>query len=62
LINEFALRFHLSDKHDPSTGLYLYSDNYIVDDFTKAQAVEAIKKFIPNFDHKEKRKNLDQKM
>lgn len=32
------------------------------DDFTKAQVVEAIKDFIPNFEHKEKGKNLDQKM
>ena len=32
------------------------------DDFTKAQVVEAIKEFIPNFDHEEKGKNLDQKM
>ena len=31
-------------------------------DFTKAQVVEAIKGFIPNFDHEEKGKNLDQKM
>ena len=32
------------------------------DDFTKAQVVNAIKKFIPNFEHEEKGKNLDQKM
>jgi len=32
------------------------------DDFTKAQVVEAIKGFIPNFQHEEKGKNLDQKM
>jgi len=31
-------------------------------DFTKAQVVEAIKGFIPNFQHEEKGKNLDQKM
>ncbi len=31
-------------------------------DFTKAQVVEAIKQFIPNFEHEEKGKNLDQKM
>ena len=31
-------------------------------DFTKAQVVEAIKEFIPNFEHEEKGKNLDQKM
>ena len=32
------------------------------DDFTKAEVVEAIKEFIPNFEHEEKGKNLDQKM
>ena len=31
-------------------------------DFTKTQVVEAIKEFIPNFEHEEKGKNLDQKM
>ena len=31
-------------------------------DFTKAQVVETIKGFIPNFQHEEKGKNLDQKM
>lgn len=30
--------------------------------FTKAEIVESIKKFIPNFEHEEKGKNLDQKM
>ena len=32
------------------------------EDFTKADVVESIKKFIPNFEHEEKGKNLDQKM
>ena len=32
------------------------------EDFTKAEVVEAIKRFIPNFEHEEKGKNLDQKM
>ena len=31
-------------------------------DFTKAEIVASIKKFIPNFEHEEKGKNLDQKM
>lgn len=35
---------------------------FVKDDFTKAQVVEAIKEFIPNFEHEEKGKNLDQKM
>ena len=32
------------------------------EDFTKAQVVEVIREFIPNFEHEEKGKNLDQKM
>ena len=32
------------------------------DDFTKEDVVKAIKEFIPNFEHEEKGKNLDQKM
>lgn len=32
------------------------------DDFTKAEVVDAIREFIPNFEHEEKGKNLDQKM
>lgn len=32
------------------------------DDFTKAQVVDTIKEFIPNFEYEEKGKNLDQKM
>ena len=32
------------------------------EDFTKAQVVEAIKHFLPNFQHEETGKNLDQKM
>ena len=30
--------------------------------FTKEEVVEAIRRFIPNFEHEEKGKNLDQKM
>ena len=30
--------------------------------FTKAEVVDAIKAFLPNFEHEEKGKNLDQKM
>ena len=37
-------------------------DLFKKDDFTKAQVVAAIKQFIPNFEHEEKGKNLDQKM
>lgn len=32
------------------------------DEFTKAEIVDALKKFLPNFQHEEKGKNLDQKM
>ncbi len=32
------------------------------DDFTKADIVAALKSFLPNFEHEEKGKNLDQKM
>ena len=35
---------------------------FACEDFTKAQVVDAIKEFIPNFEHEEKGKNLDQKM
>lgn len=35
---------------------------FVSPEFTKTQVVEAIKKFIPNFEHVEKGKNLDQKM
>ena len=31
-------------------------------DFTKEDVVNAIREFIPNFEHEEKGKNLDQKM
>ena len=32
------------------------------EDFTKAQVVEALREFLPNFQHEETGKNLDQKM
>lgn len=37
-------------------------DIFASPEFTKAEVVEAIKRFIPNFNHEEKGKNLDQKM
>ncbi len=37
-------------------------DIFAKEDFTKAQVVDAIREFIPNFEHEEKGKNLDQKM
>lgn len=35
---------------------------FLKEDFTKAEIVEALKKFLPNFEHEEKGKNLDQRM
>ena len=35
---------------------------FACEDFTKAQVVDSIREFIPNFEHEEKGKNLDQKM
>lgn len=35
---------------------------FLREDFTKTQVVDAIKEFIPNFEHEEKGRNLDQKM
>ena len=37
-------------------------DIFTKENFTKHQVVAAIKQFIPNFEHEEKGKNLDQKM
>ena len=37
-------------------------DIFAKDDFTKSQVVDAIKEFLPNFQHEETGKNLDQKM
>lgn len=37
-------------------------DIFQQENFTKAQVVDAIKRFIPNFEHEEKGMNLDQKM
>jgi len=50
------------DMEEVNTFFDNLEDIFAKDDFTKAQVVEAIKKFIPNFEHEEKGKNLDQKM
>ena len=48
---------------DEVNGFFAKLENiFTKDNFTKAQVVEAIKEFIPNFEHEEKGKNLDQKM
>ena len=56
---EQTLRHNMSEVND----FFIKLENlFEKDDFTKAQVVEAIKEFIPNFQHEEKGKNLDQKM
>lgn len=52
-------------RHDMTevNGFFEKLENiFASEDFTKAQVVEAIKEFIPNFEHEEKGRNLDQKM
>ena len=52
-------------RHDMAevNGFFEKLENiFTSEDFTKAQVVEAIKDFIPNFEHEEKGKNLDSKM
>ena len=52
-------------RHDMAevNGFFEKLENiFASEDFTKAQVVEAIKEFIPNFEHEEKGKNLDSKM
>lgn len=50
-------------KMDEKNGFFeKLEEIFAKEDFTKAQVVEAIKEFIPNFEHEEKGKNLDQKM
>ena len=55
-----------SSVHRPLAEVNSFFDNleaiFTRQDFTKAEVVEAIKSFIPNFEHEEKGKNLDQKM
>ncbi len=55
-----------SSVHRPLAEVNAFFDNleaiFTRRDFTKAEVVEAIKSFIPNFEHEEKGKNLDQKM
>lgn len=55
-----------STNHRPLAEVNAFFDNleaiFTRQDFTKAEVVEAIKSFIPNFEHEEKGRNLDQKM
>ncbi len=50
------------DMEEVNSFFYTLESIFVEADFTKAQVVEAIKQFIPNFEHEEKGKNLDQKM
>lgn len=50
------------DMDEVNSFFYILESIFEKDNFTKAQVVDAIKDFIPNFEHEEKGKNLDQKM
>lgn len=56
---EQTTRHNMDEVHHFFTKLEEIFNN---EDFTKSQVVEVIKEFIPNFEHEEKGKNLDQKM
>jgi len=56
---EHSLRHEMKDVDD---FLKKLEKLFAKPDFTKAEVVEAIKEFIPEFEHIEKGKNLDQKM
>ena len=53
-------------RHRPMAEVETFFDEieaiFAREDFTKAEVVDSIKRFIPNFEHEEKGKNLDQKM
>ena len=50
------------EMSEVSTFFEKLEDIFAKENFTKAQVVDAIKEFIPNFEHEEKGRNLDQKM
>ena len=50
------------DKNEVNEFLCKLEDVFKRDDFTKAEVVACLKEFLPNFEHEEKGKNLDQKM
>ena len=56
----------LSKEHRPKQEVESFmkklNDIFDSSDFTKAEIVECLKEFLPNFEHEEKGKNLDQKM
>lgn len=56
----------LSKEHRPKAEVKAFMLNleriFAQPDFTKAEVVSSLKEFLPNFEHEEKGKNLDQKM
>lgn len=50
------------DKKEVNNFLSRLEDVFSRNDFTKAEIVSCLKEFLPNFEHEEKGKNLDQKM
>lgn len=50
------------DKKEVNQFLSRLEDVFSRNDFTKAEVVACLKEFLPNFEHEEKGKNLDQKM
>lgn len=50
------------DMDEVNSFFYILESIFQKENFTKAQVVEAIKQFLPNFQHEETSKNLDQKM
>ena len=61
--SKFKAKFKGTDKTEKDDSMTdKLEDIFAKEDFTKVQVVEAIKEFIPNFEHEEKGKNLDQKM
>lgn len=50
------------DKKEVNNFLSRLEDVFSQNDFTKAEIVSCLKEFLPNFEHEEKGKNLDQRM
>lgn len=50
------------DMNEVNSFFKMLESIFAKDNFTKAQIVDIIKEFIPNFEHEERGKNLDQKM
>ena len=50
------------DMNDINSFFVKLEGIFVKDNFTKSELIDAIKEFIPNFEHEERGKNLDQKM